>query len=218
MANWKRGSGFCFKPSVGIATVPHGAGAVLLVAILMCGGLRAATATDVPAESEARAEAERLAQRVAATLMQRLEEALSQGDVLAAARVCSQVAQEVTASAAEGSRARVRRTALRVRNAANRPDVYERVWLERQAEVVAEGKAPEVTFEVVGEGRDRALRHMRPIVFPGPPCAGCHGTDDEIAEKTRAFLSAAYPEDEAVGFAAGDLRGAISVHIPLSHP
>lgn len=218
MSNRKKGSGRWGGCTAHRASCRFRVGAAFLAWIMVCAVPRAATATEVPAEAEARARAESLAQHVAATLLQRLEEALAQGDVRAAARVCSTVAQEATASAAEGSGARVRRTALRVRNAANRPDAYERVWLERQATRVAQGESAEGTFEILGEGRDRELRHMRPIVFPGPPCAGCHGDDHEIAPETRAFLRAAYPEDEAVGFAAGDLRGAISVRVPLSMP
>ena len=63
------------------------------------------------------------------------------------------------------------------------------------------------------DGHD--LRWMRPIRLM-PTCVQCHGAvDQDIQPATLQVIRARYPSDAATGFAAGDLRGAISVRAPL---
>jgi hypothetical protein len=54
------------------------------------------------------------------------------------------------------------------------------------------------------------LRLLRPIVM-GEPCLACHGPVEGINPRVLELIRAAYPEDLAVGYQAGDLRGAVSV-------
>lgn len=167
-------------------------------------------------ESEAREIADALAQRLTRELMQRLQQAVEQGGIEEAARVCSDVAQTITSEAGVEHGAVVRRTALRLRNPKNRPDAYERRWLERQQERVARGETAESSYESVEDADGRALRHLRPILFPGGLCAQCHGTANELAPDALTWLRERYPEDQAIDFVPGDLRGAISVRVPLA--
>lgn len=163
----------------------------------------------------ARRMADELAERLTATLMQRMTAALEGDGVIAAARVCSEVAQSVTREVGAAHGATVRRTALRLRNPLNRPDDFERAWLEKQEERVAAGQpaVPEYHVELIAGSPE--LRHLRPIVFPGGVCVSCHGADAELAPEIRAFLAERYPDDQAVGFKPGDLRGAISIRVPV---
>jgi len=179
-----------------------------------CASPRQPSAAEVEA---ARGRADAAAERLTTTLMARLTAALGEGGPTAAVDVCSQVAQEVTRSVGEGEGLMLRRTALRTRNPANAPADWERAWLERADAAVRAGQAPQPTYEVVTPAAGRAeLRHLRPILFPGGVCSTCHGSAEEIPAEVRTLLRARYPEDAATGFRPGDLRGAISVRVPLA--
>jgi protein tyrosine phosphatase (PTP) superfamily phosphohydrolase (DUF442 family) len=166
--------------------------------------------------TEARRVADDAANQLAATLKTRLEAAIADGGFTAGAKVCAEAAMSITAAVGAASGASVRRTALRVRNPDNRPDAFEKEWLDAQQARVAAGQAAEPRYDVV-EAADGAkeLRHLRPILFPGGVCVQCHGSPAEIPDEVAAFLRERYPEDVATGFAAGDLRGAISVRVRL---
>ena len=116
---------------------------------------------------------------------------------------------EVRADAAAREKLTVRRVSLRIRNPANAPDDHERRVLEEWAK----GKA-EVRSEVVaGEGGPE-LRWMRPV-HVNSLCLACHGAPDEIDPGVKEALARRYPGDRATGFRDGDLRGAISVRVPI---
>jgi hypothetical protein len=201
-------------------------GAILCAAGTLLIGLAASPAAETPvsrtaltAEEEARTRADEAAQRLVATLMTELGAALEKGGPPEALRVCSEVAQAVTADMGGGSGVRVRRTGLRLRNPANQPDPFERAWLEQAQSVVAQGGVPAAVYEVLpAEGGGRELRHLRPILFPGGVCAQCHGTTEEISPEVKSLLRQRYPDDRAVDFRPGDLRGAVSVRVLLAEP
>jgi hypothetical protein len=45
-------------------------------------------------------------------------------------------------------------------------------------------------------------------------CLACHGPADSIAPAVKQVITARYPNDQATGYAIGELRGAISVRVP----
>jgi hypothetical protein len=105
----------------------------------------------------------------------------------------------------------VHRTSLKVRNPANAPDSVEVRVLDFLADLHESGVLPPEYVEVrrLATGT-RELRYFRPIrVAAG--CVTCHGPSDNIAPAIRAVLAERYPEDMAVGYAEGDLRGVIAV-------
>ena len=68
--------------------------------------------------------------------------------------------------------------------------------------------------EVVETADGPALRWMAPIRLVGL-CTNCHGNDTQISTATRAAILDRYPDDQATDFAVGDLRGAVTVTVPL---
>jgi hypothetical protein len=105
----------------------------------------------------------------------------------------------------------VHRTSLKVRNPANAPDSVEVRVLDFLADLHESGVLPPEYVEVrrLATGT-RELRYFRPIrVATG--CVTCHGPSDNIAPAIRAVLAERYPEDLAVGYVEGDLRGVIAV-------
>ena len=162
-----------------------------------------------PAEIAAAAEVARAAAgELVGTLLPELAAAMERGGAVEAVGVCADRAQELTAGVeARYAGVRLRRTSLRVRNPVNRPDAYEREWMESVT-------TPAASSEVVGVGAGAELRYVQPLVM-GELCLRCHGPASEIDSGVRAVLAERYPEDEAVGFAVGELRGVVSVRVGL---
>lgn len=164
----------------------------------------------------ARARADATATLLLQTLLGELSAAVAEGGATKAVETCHDAAQALTQRLGEAQGVSIRRTALRTRNAANEPDAFERAWLLAAEAALAEGRPAEATAEVVEVGGGgRELRLLRPIVFPGGVCSQCHGTAEEISAEVRALLAERYPDDRAIGFRKGDLRGAVSVRVPL---
>jgi hypothetical protein len=46
-------------------------------------------------------------------------------------------------------------------------------------------------------------------------CLACHGAPDAIANAVKTSLQDKYPHDRAVGYVAGEPRGAVSIKQPL---
>jgi len=190
-----------------------------MILALLAGCLAAVACADRVRDDQvetARRRADAAAQQLTTTLMAKLTATLAEGGPLAAVGVCNQVAQEVTRALGEREGVILRRTALRTRNPANAPD-WERPWLERAEAAVRAGHAPQPMYEVVRPPEGPVeLRHLRPILFPAGVCSRCHGLPEEIPDDVRTVLRERYPQDAATGFRAGDLRGAISVRVPLT--
>ena len=109
----------------------------------------------------------------------------------------------------------VRRVSLRVRNPQDRPDDWERSRLEDLEARHGTGDLPDELWEAVPtDGGGRRLRYLKPIPV-GPMCLNCHGDSSTIPDDVAAKIRELYPEDAAVGYEAGNLRGAVSVSVPL---
>ncbi len=130
-----------------------------------------------------------------------LKAALVEGMQLGPANAIDVCRLEAPALAAEHSKEGVRigRSSHRLRNPANSGPVWVReaiaAWLEDPQD-----RAPRtVSLDAGREG------YVEPILTQ-PLCLACHGSslDPAVAEA----LAAHYPNDEATGFEAGDLRGA----------
>ncbi|MFZ5470127.1 MAG: c-type heme family protein [Myxococcota bacterium] len=133
-------------------------------------------------------------------LVSQLLEELGRGGPQAAVKVCRDVAQPLTAQVAAEQKLEVGRTSHRLRNPKNAP----RAWARPFVEAAAGKKASEVDAVAVDLG-DR-VGVLRPIPV-GAVCTQCHGNPAGFSPALSGLLREAYPQDEAVGFSEGDLRG-----------
>ena len=46
-------------------------------------------------------------------------------------------------------------------------------------------------------------------------CLNCHESEENINVVVKEFLNTTYPEDLATGFRVDDVRGAVSIKIPV---
>jgi len=149
------------------------------------------------------------------SLQRSLGAALAEGGPVAAIEACQSIAPEATADISSAHSLAVRRTALKVRNPANTADAFERAALETFVMQIESGQDPAALEHsaVIEAGGARTLRYMKPIMMAETPCAACHGTS--IAPDVKAKIDELYPQDQAVDFQPGTLRGAFSVTMPL---
>lgn len=154
---------------------------------------------------EAQARSEILADRFQKELLSALTAAMAAEGPQGAIGVCSSIAPALAAQLSEESGASVRRTALKTRNPAAKADATEQRVMASwaAAPIDDEGRPKRWTAREGGE-----YRYMRAIPTM-PMCLACHG--ENIAPEVTAAIRAHYPEDQATGFAPGQLRGAFSI-------
>ena len=185
----------------------------LLAALALAIALAAPAGAETPPEG-ARAEAQALIKQFAGKLKGALKGAIDAGGFENAIGVCKNEAPKIAEDVSAGSVWRIGRTALRVRNPANAPAPDERAVLEAFLTRASAGEDLAKMDKEWVEDTDgrRSYRYMKAIPL-GELCASCHGT--EIEPNLAAKIQAAYPQDQATGFAVGTLRGAFTLAKPL---
>ena len=184
-----------------------------IILMLIAGSALAAEDVNKLAEYK---QAKEVARQVLEGSRKLLMEEMERKGPAGAVQACSAVAMDL-AGRHEKEGWRIRRVSDRLRNPQDAPDAYEARVLSRFLSMKASGtlKPASEAGEVVVEGGKRYLRYMKPIFIPGPLCLKCHGGPAEIAPDVKARLRQLYPEDQATGYSIGDLRGAVSVKIPV---
>ncbi len=148
-------------------------------------------------------------------LVGELNAALAAGGAVGAIDFCASEAVELTANVASslGAGWELKRVTLRARNPRNEPDALEVEVLERfhAAEVAGE----DLPQHHVQRTPDGAYRYYRPLVV-APMCVECHGPRDALDPGVARILDERYPNDQATGYAPGDLRGLVRVTVPAA--
>lgn len=159
-------------------------------------------------------EAQALIQQFASSLQTELVAAIKAGGPSNAVAVCQEKAPAIANSLSETSDWTIGRTSLKTRSTENAPDAWEKRTLEQFEARKAAGQSPKgMSYaEVVDTNGQKSYRYMMAIPTQ-EVCLTCHGTD--IDPDLAATIDAAYPEDQARGFSAGDIRGAFTLTKPL---
>lgn len=137
-----------------------------------------------------------------------LKSALQEEGVAGAVQYCNLVAYPLVDSLSRVHQADIRRTSLKVRNPEDEPTAAERAVLEEYHAKKATGEPLLPKVEATGAS---AVAFYAPILIQ-ETCLKCHGKIGEtLMEEDYAIIKKLYPEDEATGYQAGDLRGMWSV-------
>ena len=151
-------------------------------------------------------EGEKAAIAVLKELRSRLTEKMAV-DLVGSVEYCHEKAIPLTQASSSKSPQviEVRRTSLRVRNPANKPDAREIAMLKEWQKLEAAGKPlPSFALEPVSENE---IRYYRPLKIE-TMCLTCHGAPSGELAKT---IRTKYPQDKATGYKEGELRGLIRV-------
>jgi Protein of unknown function (DUF3365) len=141
-------------------------------------------------------------QEMMKTLMATLSAEMASGGPAAAITVCKERAPEVAAEVGAKLGVTIGRTSFKLRNPANAAPEW--------ALPLLEDRPKEARYAASSDG---ALGVTLPIMLQ-PGCLACHGEVDALPDEIRTALKEMYPEDQATGFAAGDLRGWFWVEVP----
>jgi hypothetical protein len=147
-------------------------------------------------------------QELQKTLLGRLTAELATGGPAAAVRVCRDEAQQLTAAIGVKHGVAIGRTSHRLRNPANAPRLWAAAVVAAHAGRPAAGVQP-VALDL--GGRVGILRPIGTLDF----CVTCHGPRETVDAAIGDVLKSAYPKDQAVGFAPGDLRGWVWAEVPV---
>jgi len=161
-------------------------------------------------------EARRVAAIVPPKLLAVLSEQIAKVGPEGAISVCREVAPQLAKAASEETGWNIRRVSLKNRNPKAVPDAWERAALEDFDRRVAAGELPSALdkAEIVNLGDRKEYRYIKAL--PAQEfCLQCHGTPDRISAGVREKLQTLYPEDKAVGYRAGEIRGAITIRKPV---
>lgn len=98
----------------------------------------------------------------------------------------------------------IKRAAMRYRNPDNQPDSLESAVMEEMERQLTSGVP---TVKVIRPGSSDEIHFFSPILLQAM-CLNCHGNPDHpIQAPTLARIQQLYPDDRAVNFKEGDLRG-----------
>ncbi len=199
--------------------------ALVLGSVAACSDSGTDTGQDAPETVAAQADEGRqveacraAVQELGGALKTALVEAMGQGGVEGALGVCHDEAQHIADRICDEDGLTVGRTSDRVRNPGNAPDSWEKAGLAAFADRIAAGekiKDLEMWATVTAPDGARTFRYLKAIPT-APLCLNCHGAD--LSDDVAAKLADLYPDDQARGFALGDLRGAFSVKLDLPTP
>lgn len=175
-------------------------------ALTLIGALQAETTEDANV-----AEAKSIVMEFFNTLMGELQTAIKDGGQSGAVIVCNARAPLIAAELSQQTGWDVGRTSLKLRNPSqNAPDDWEKAVLLEFEQRKSDGEdvktmAYAETIEADGE---KTFRFMKAIPIANE-CIGCHGTD--IEPEVASAIAIAYPDDQATGYALGDVRGAFTL-------
>ncbi|MEM7402220.1 MAG: DUF3365 domain-containing protein [Pseudomonadota bacterium] len=153
-------------------------------------------------------------QALASNLQQTLKSSMQTGGPIKALEVCNIEAEKIATIVSTDLEAIVGRTSLKVRNPKNIPDAWEEevlLYFEQQKINGADLKTLEL-YEITKNETGKWFRYMKAIPI-SDVCLICHG--ENVAPDIQENLHILYPNDQAKGYKAGDLRGAFTVKLKL---
>jgi ABC-type phosphate transport system auxiliary subunit len=137
-----------------------------------------------------------------------LTQKMKEGGVKEAVPFCNTMAYSLTDEMSKKYNAEIKRTSDKLRNEKNKPNDEEKKIIEDYKKAMASNKQlkPVVAMDASGNPHFYA-----PIILK-KKCMTCHGAvGGEVSVTTDSLIRSYYPNDKAVGFKEGDLRGIWSI-------
>jgi hypothetical protein len=146
------------------------------------------------------------------TLGGELKTAMTAGGPAQAIGVCKERAPKIAAEAAQRTGMQIKRVSPKNRNPKGVPDAWETEAQASLEQRLAAGEKPETldTHSVVNTPDGKVFRYAKALVMQ-PMCTNCHGAEDKLSPDVKARLTAEYPDDKAIGYTPGMIRGVLSI-------
>ena len=193
----------------------------LAIAISLCVAVPVSLAQPGPGRNEnAMQETRDIASAMLKELGLTLQAAMANGGPENAIGVCKTQAPEIAQNLSTKHQLQVARVGTRARNAVmGQPNEWQALALKQFEARLASGDKPhdiEYVQLTKSGAYDLELRYAKPIVMQAM-CTACHGSTEQITPSVKAKLEQMYPNDKAVDYKPGDLRGAVVVTRILSN-
>jgi len=138
-----------------------------------------------------------------------LQGALQAGGVQNAIEYCNLNAYPIIDSLSLEHHATIRRATFQARNQENKPNEYEQEVLIVFTKAHKEGNQISPVLKRLGDG---TMVYFSPVIIENGLCLTCHGNPgSSIKDEDYELIRSLYPEDEAIGYQMGDLRGMWSI-------
>lgn len=139
-------------------------------------------------------------QKLGNNLMQQMKT----GGVKQAIPFCNVAAIPLTEELSKKHNVSIKRTSHKLRNENNKPSLEEERILKKYLNAIEKNEKIQPT---VLKGKNGKVHFYAPIKTQ-KKCLACHGN---VSKKTDSILKIPYPNDKAIGFKKGDLRGLMSI-------
>lgn len=132
-------------------------------------------------------------------LLHNVSKALKQGGTEYAVAFCNLQAIPLTDSIADNLKVFIQRLSDKNRNPKNSLQLpMDKLAWER----IKSGKV-----DFIEESKSGEIHYYKPISIIMPTCIKCHGGKTDISESTQKIITQKYPNDKAINYEMGDLRG-----------
>ena len=153
-----------------------------------------------------------ISQAMLKELGQKLQSAMADGGAVNAIGVCNTQAPEIAGRVSAQNQVKLSRVGTRARNPVmGIPNDWQAKALAQFDAGLARGEKPaEMEFSEIITQADgsKEFHFAKPIVLQ-PMCVACHGSPEQISPEVQSKLSELYPNDKAVNYLPGQLRGAV---------
>ena len=184
--------------------------ALLFASLLTASALYASTDTNL-SQMSIKQEGMQYIRMLGTTLKSQLQVHIKSDKTgLSAIGFCSAQAEEITKEVNKKlpTYASVRRTALKIRNDHNKPDKLDIKIMKAYETNIANNTFLLNDIKVIK--KDDTTRIYKPLLTQGV-CLKCHGSN--INQEIQQVITTNYPNDKAVNFIEGSLRGVIVAEI-----
>ena len=192
---------------------------IISAPLLLSLALLATASTTLAQEANALlAETRKTALPVLPKVVQAMQTAVREQGPVGAIPVCKEKAPQLLQDMRRQTGWDIRRVSLKTRNpTTGTPDAWEARQLADFNIKLANGaKAEQLEVgEIIASADGKpSYRYMKALPV-AEVCLTCHGPGDLLADDLKAALARDYPLDRAIGYAPGEVRGALSVRRPL---
>ena len=163
-------------------------------------------------DSDMLSQSRSISQAMLKELGQKLQSAMTEGGAINAIGVCNTQAPEIAGRVSAQNQVKLSRVGTRARNTVmGVPNDWQARALAQFDAGLARGDKPaemEFSETITKSDGSKEFHFAKPIVLQ-PMCVACHGGPEQISPEVKSKLSELYPNDKAVNYQPGQLRGAV---------
>ncbi|HEY9169610.1 MAG TPA: DUF3365 domain-containing protein [Lutibacter sp.] len=149
-----------------------------------------------------------IAQNSFNALSEKLTAQMKLGGPAQAIPFCNVEAIPLTQQLSDKYEVTIKRTSDKLRNSANKPSERELEIINTYHQLISSNQAAKPIVEVDSNNK----KHFYAPIIMKANCLTCHGKNEEfMGVKTDSIIKSLYPNDKAIGYNEGDLRGIWSI-------